>query len=185
MTLKLYGGARSRASIIQWYLEEISQDYEFVLIDLQAGEQHQPEFLAINPIGKVPAIVDDGFSLWESGAILLYLAEKYGHPSASLHERAVWGQWVLFANATLGPGLFTEALREKEAPRLLSALSSLLTDSAFFLGDAFTVVDVAVGAYLSYARLMLGMDFADYAAIAQYVSHIENRPAYQKTIGAR
>lgn len=54
--LKLYGGARSRASIIQWYLEELTLPYEFVLLDLQAGEQRQPDFLAINPIGKVPAM---------------------------------------------------------------------------------------------------------------------------------
>jgi glutathione S-transferase len=185
MTLKLYGGARSRASIVQWYLEEIGLDYEFILLDLQAGEHHQPEFLAINPIGKVPAIVDGDLLLWESGAILLYVAERYGQPSASLNERAIWSQWVLFANATLGPGLFTEALREKEGPRLLAAVNSVLEKSTFFTGDAFTVVDVAVGSYLSYARLMLGLDFAEYPAIANYVSRIESRPAYQKTIGAR
>ena len=76
--LKLYGGARSRASIVQWYLEELNIPYEFVLLDLPAGEHQQPEYLAINPMGKVPAIVDGDFQLWESGAIILYLAEKYG-----------------------------------------------------------------------------------------------------------
>lgn len=54
--LKLYGGARSRASIVQWYLEELGVPYEFVMLDMQAGEHRQPEFLTINPIGKVPAI---------------------------------------------------------------------------------------------------------------------------------
>lgn len=73
--LKLYGGARSRASIVQWYLEELGIPYEFVLLDMQAGEHLLPEFLAINPIGKVPAIADGNFTLWESGAILLYLAD--------------------------------------------------------------------------------------------------------------
>jgi glutathione S-transferase len=77
--LKLYGGERSRASIVQWYLEELNVPYEFILLDMQAGEHRQPEFLAINPIGKVPAIQDDDFILWESGAILLYIAEKYGN----------------------------------------------------------------------------------------------------------
>jgi glutathione S-transferase len=76
--LKLYGGARSRASIVQWYLEELEVPYEFVKLDMQAGEHLKPEYLAINPVGKVPAIVDGDFQLWESGAILLYLADKYG-----------------------------------------------------------------------------------------------------------
>ncbi|MEM7769387.1 MAG: glutathione S-transferase family protein [Cyanobacteria bacterium P01_E01_bin.6] len=183
--LRLYGGARSRASIIQWYLEEINLVYEFVMVDLQAGEQYQPAFLAINPIGKVPAVVDGDFAIWESGAILLYLAETYGRPSASLRERTIWAQWVLFANATLGPGLFTESLREKEAPRLLTAVSDIVEAAPFFLGEFFSVVDVAVGSYLSYARLMLGLDFADYPAIAAYVGRMESRPAFQKTIGAR
>jgi len=60
--LKLYGGARERASIVQWYLEELEVPYEFVLLDLQAGEQRQPEFLGINPMGKVPGIVDGDFN---------------------------------------------------------------------------------------------------------------------------
>jgi len=70
--LKLYGGARSRASIVKWYLEEIGVPYEFVMLDMQAGAHLGPEYLEINPIGKVPAIVDGDFKLWESGAILLY-----------------------------------------------------------------------------------------------------------------
>ena len=183
--LKLYGGARSRASIVQWYLEEIGLTHEFVLVDLQAGEQNQPDFLAINPIGKVPAIMDGEFTLWESGAILLYLAEKYGEPHANLNERATWKQWVLFANATLGPGLFTETLRDKEAPKLLNAINTILDHSTFFLDNRFSVVDVAVGSYLSYARLMLNLAFAKYPAIATYVKQIEERPAFQKTIGSR
>jgi glutathione S-transferase len=76
--LKFYGGARSRASIVQWYLEELAISYEFVLLDMQNAEHRKPEFLFINPMGKVPAITDGDFALWESGAILLYLDEKYG-----------------------------------------------------------------------------------------------------------
>lgn len=88
--LKLYGGARSHASIVQWYLEERKVPYEFVLLNMQA-EKHRPEFLAINPMGKVPAIVDADFKLWESGAILLYLVEKYGK-TPFLEQRAELSQ---------------------------------------------------------------------------------------------
>ena len=94
--LKLYGGVRTRAFIVQWYLEELGVPYEFVLLDLEAGEHRQPEFLAINPMGKVPAIVDGEFPLWESGAILLYIAEKYGQIPDSLER---------IASAQVGDGL--------------------------------------------------------------------------------
>jgi len=80
--LKLYGSLFSRASIIKWYLEELNVPYEFVNLDMKAGEHLKPDFLAINPIGKVPAIVDGELKLWESGAILLYLAQKYSQVSS-------------------------------------------------------------------------------------------------------
>jgi glutathione S-transferase len=113
--IKLYGGARSRASIVKWYLEELQAPYELQLLDMKVGEHLQPEFLAINPFGKVPAIADGDFLLWESGAILLYLADKYAEVK-TLEERAIASQWVLFANSTLGNGLFIAETREKEAP---------------------------------------------------------------------
>lgn len=182
--LKLYGGVRSRASIVQWYLEELDIPYEFVLLDMQAGEHRQPEFLAINPMGKVPAIVGD-FKLWESGAILLYLAEKYAPAPITLEQRAELTQWVLFANATLGPGLFMEANREREMPRLLTALDQSLEAQSFLLGEEFSVADVAVGSTLGFAEMMLKLDFGAYEAIASYVKRLTARPAFQKTIGAR
>jgi len=68
--LKLYGGEFSRASIVQWYLEELQAPYEFIRLDMKAGEHLQPKFLSLNPFGKVPTITDGEFKLWESGAIL-------------------------------------------------------------------------------------------------------------------
>ena len=183
--LKLYGGARSRASIVQWYLEELSVPYEFVLLDMAAGEHFKPEYLAINPMGKVPAIEDDEVTLWESGAILLYLAEKYGNVETSLEERSVREQWVLFANSTLATGLFVEANRDKEVPKLLTALSKILEQTPYLLGDEFTVVDVAVGSILAYVPIMLPIDLSPYPVILDYIKRINQRDAFQKTIGKR
>lgn len=183
--LKLYGGARSRASIVQWYLEEISVPYEFVLLDMQAGEHLDQSFLAINPIGKVPAIVDDNFKLWESGAILIYLAEKYGKMPDSLEQRAEITQWVFFANATLGTGIFVEASRERETPKLLTPLNQLFEKQAFVLGNEFTVADVAVGSILAYIPMMLKLDLSAYPAVVDYIQRICERPAFQKAIGGR
>ena len=185
MTLTLYGGARSRASIVQWYLEEKNIPYESVQLDLQAGEQRQPEFLAINPIDKVPALVDGTVTCWESGAILLYLADQYAETPLTAADRAVLAQWVLFANATLGPGLFSASNREQEGERLLSSLNPVLEKSSYLVGDAFSVADVAVGAYLGYAMMLQNLTYEDYPAIASYVQAIMQRPAFQKVIGSR
>jgi glutathione S-transferase len=183
--LKLYGGARSRASLVQWYFEELGLSYEFVLLDMAVGAHRAPEFLAINPFGKVPALVDGDFQLWESGALLLYVAEKYGNALQTLEERAIAQQWVLFANATLGPGVFVEATRDRELPRLLEPLNALLSQQPFLLGDSFSVVDVAVGSYLSYIPLMLPVDLSPYPVVQTYIQRLTERPAFQKTIGAR
>ncbi|MDZ8053731.1 MAG: glutathione S-transferase family protein [Aulosira sp. ZfuVER01] len=176
--LKLYGGTRSRASIIEWYLEELAIPYEFVLLDMQSGEHLQPEYLKINPMGKVPAVVDGDFQLWESGAILLYLADKYGKTALSPELRGVLSQWVLFANATLGPGLFGEENREREMPRLLTPLNNIFEQQPFLLGNEFTVADVAVGSILSYASLLLKLDLSAYPAVLDYVKRLSERPAF-------
>lgn len=183
--LKLYGGARSRASIVQWYLEELGIPYEFILLDMQTGEHRQPEFLAINPMGKVPAIVDGDFQLWESGAILLYLAEKQGQMPDSLEQRSKMTQWVLFANATLGPGVFVEASREREIPKLMTPLNEVLSQQPFLMGEQLSVVDVAVGSMLAYIPMMLKLDLSEYPAIVDYIKRLSERPAFKKAMAER
>jgi glutathione S-transferase len=181
--LKLYGGARSRASIVHWYLEELAIPYEFVKLDMQAGEHLKPDYLAINPFGKVPAIVDGDFQLWESGAILLYLADKYSKTPLSFQERAVFSQWVLFGNSTLATGVFVETNREREMPRLLTPLNEIFSKQPFLLGNEFTVADVAVGSILSYIPVMLKLDLSSYPAVLNYMKQLSERPAFQKSIG--
>jgi glutathione S-transferase len=182
--IKLYGGARSRASIVKWYLEELQVPYEFVQLDMQAGAHKQPEFLAINPMGKVPALTDGDFSLWESGAILLYLAQKYDptYP-ATPEKQAELYQWVLFANATLSMGVFMEATREKEGPQLLTPLSDRLLKQTFMLGESFSVADVAVGSVLTYIPMMLKLDLSPYPGVVAYSQRLSERPAFQQAMG--
>jgi glutathione S-transferase len=182
--LKLYGVGRSRASIVQWYLEELAIPYEFIVLDLQAGDLSQPTFKAINPFSKVPAIVDGDFTLWESGAILMYLAEKYGK-EFDVERRATIAQWVLFANSTLATGIFVEANREKETPRLMKPLSELFERQPFVLGDQFSAADVAVGSLLSYIPMMLKLDLSSYPGVVSYIQRMAERPAFEKAIGGR
>jgi len=181
--LKLYGGARSRASIVKWYLEEIAVPYEFVMLDMQAAAHLQPEYLEINPIGKVPAIVDGDFKLWESGAILLYLAQKYGKMPESLEQQAEIVQWVIFANATLGPGIFVEASRERETPRMLQPLNHIFEKQPFLMGDEFGVADAAVGSILAYIPMMLKLDLSPYPAVVDYIKRMSERPAFKNAMG--
>ena len=202
--LTLYGGALTRAFIVEWYLEELSVPYEFVQLEMQTGAHLKPDFLAINPMGKLPAIVDGNFKLWESGAILLYLAEKYEQLPQSLEERAEINQWLFFANATLIPGLFVPENCEREAPRLLNPLNQIFGEQPFLLGDRFSVADVAVGSVLAYIPLLLRLDlsfypeeiqnsirhlskidFDAYPWVVSYMKRLEKRDAFHKTIGAK
>lgn len=183
--LKLYGGSRSRASIIKWYLEEIGVEYEFILLDMENKEHLQPPFLQLNPMGKVPVIVDEEMTLWESGAILLYLAEKYGKEITSLAQRSILNQWILFANSTFATGLFIESNRDREIPKLLPPLENILSQHQFLLGDKFTVADVALGSMLAYTQILFKLDVSNYPHISKYIENIMHRPAFQNTIGKR
>ncbi|BAW97760.1 glutathione S-transferase [[Synechococcus] sp. NIES-970] len=181
--LKLYGGARSRASIVRWYLEELGADYEFVLLDMQKGEHQQPDFLGLNPFGKVPVITDGDFTLAESGAILLYLAEKFGQLPKEPEGKAIAYQWVLFANSTLAMGLTPSENRHAVMARYLQPLNEMLQKSPYLLGTDFTVADVAVGSLLAYIPLMFqDVDLSVYPSIQAYLQRLGDRPAFQKAI---
>ena len=116
---------------------------------------------------------------------MLYLAEKYDQPNISLETKSIWSQWIIFANSTLATGLFVEASREKETPQLLNALSVILGNTPYLLGEEFTVVDVAVGSMLAYVPLMLPIDLSPYPVILDYIKRMNDRPAFQATIGKR
>ncbi|MEO0801678.1 MAG: glutathione S-transferase family protein [Cyanobacteria bacterium J06642_2] len=180
--LKLYGGQRSRASIVQWYLEELGVSYEFCSLDMGREQHLQPDFLAINPMGKVPAIEDGDFKLWESGAILLYLAEKYDELEMSVERRALYNQWILFANATLGPNIFVEANREREMPRLMLPLNRMFAQQPFLLGSTLSVADIAVGSVLAYIPMLLKLDLSSYGAVERYIQSLSERAAFRKAI---
>jgi glutathione S-transferase len=183
--IKLYGGQFSRASIVHWYLEETGIPYEFIRLDMQAGEHRQPEFLAINPFGKVPTIVDADLQLFESGAILMYLADRYAKAFATPEERAQANQWVLFANSTLATGVFVEASRAKEMPILMGGLEQIFANQDYILGSAFSVADVALGAMLNYIPMMLKLDLSAYPQVVEYMQRVAARPAFQQTIANR
>jgi len=204
MALTLYGGARSRASMVLWYLKEKGIPCHFQTLEMQAGEHRQESFLAINPFGKVPALVDDAFQgpdgtplkLAESGAILLHLAENHagefgGDPGRAAALRSLSQQWVIYANATLGPAMFQAADRPDDLARQLAVLNERLSQDTSLLSGAWGPVpwgaaDCAVQSYLAYLPMFCsGVDLSPYAAIQASIAATNQRPAYQEAMGSR
>ena len=202
MSLTLYGAARSRASMVRWYLEEKGIPYQWISLDLGAGEQRQPAFLTINPFGKLPALVDDSLAgpdgqalkLFESGAILQHLAEQHGQEfggAAGAARRSLSLQWLLFANASFGPALIQAASKPEELERLLATLDPLLSAGPSLLGagvDAgeptWGAADCAIQSYLAYLPLFCPqMDLAPFPHVQASIDATRQRPAYQLAMG--
>ena len=190
MTITLYGGARTRASMPRWYMEEKGISYRWQMLDMQNGEHRREPFLSINPFGKLPALVHEDsalpggrLQLFESGAILLYLAELSGE-CATAASRALASQWVLFANATLATALFVPSNREKEFPRLMGVLNELLAPAQPLMGNGWGVADCAVHAYLAYLPMFFpDLDLSPYPAVQATIEATNNRPAYRTVMG--
>ncbi|MGB7565379.1 MAG: glutathione S-transferase family protein [Prochlorococcaceae cyanobacterium] len=196
MSLTLYGGARSRATMVAWYLEEKGIPYLWRQLDMAAGEHRQEPFLSLNPFGKVPVLVDDTgveeggvapgarLTLFESGAILLYLADRYGHEFANPEQRALAEQWVLFANATLSSALFISSNRETEFPRLLGVLDGLLAAGTPLIGETWGVADCALESHLAYLPVFFPqIDLSPYPHVAARIAATQARPAYRQVMG--
>ncbi|MEO5640596.1 MAG: glutathione S-transferase family protein [Sphingomicrobium sp.] len=193
--ITLYGHPYSRAHRVMWMLRELGLKFDHVPTDFIHGGTKAAEFLAVNPNGRVPALVDDGFVLFESLAINLYLARKYGGPLAPTDERdealaIQWSLWV--ANEIEGPLLFTAAnlalfpepdRRPDQAAiglgklsRPFGVLERLLGGQPYLLGDRFTVADLNVAAVMTLIPIC-GIDITAWPAMAGWLSLCLDRPA--------
>ena len=191
MTITIYGGPQTRASMPRWYLEEKGIPYQLVEISVGAGQNMQPDFLAINPFGKLPAMRDDSVLdatgqpviLFESGAILLHLAEHHGGEATRASERSMISQWTHFANSTLAFAIFVPDQKAKVLPRLLNQLNEKLSNN-FLVGDSWGAADCAVTAYLAYIKLFFpNEDLSSYPRIEALIEETSKRPAYRKVMG--
>ncbi len=194
--LKIYGIPRSRAFRTLWLAKELALDYENVPIDMGKGETRTPEFLAINPNGHVPAIDDDGFILWESMAINLYLAKKHSrgslYPIRFEDEARVW-QWSFWGMTELERPLLTalfhrallpEAQRdaaladqsEKDLGRPLMVLDQAVAARPYLVGEHFSIADLNVASILSWAR-PARIDLSHVPKMADWLRRCAERPA--------
>ena len=176
----------------RWYLEEKGIAYNLVELDLQAKQHREPDYLAINPFGKLPALVDDSLvgpdgdplTLFESGAILQHLADRHSDDIQTASERALTSQWLLFANATLAIALFVPSNREREFPRLMAELNQQLDPAKPLVGRSWGAADCAVQAYLAYLPIFFpDLDLSPYPTIQAVIASVQQRPAYRKAMG--
>ncbi len=180
-------------------LEEIGLPYKTVIFDLSSREQKQPEFLAINPNGRIPAIIDhdcEDFAVMESGAILIYLAEKSGQLlPADPKPRSEVMQWLMFQMGGVGPmqgqaHVFFRYAPEKlpyaidryqrEVRRLYEVLDTCLADREFLAGE-YSIADIATWPWVRIHK-WAGVEIADLANVSRWCATLEERPACAKGI---
>jgi glutathione S-transferase len=189
--IKLYWAPRSRAFSALWLMEETGQPYERVRIDISAGAQRTPEYLAINPMGKVPALTDGDATLAEAAAICAYVAERY--PEAKLAPalgdplRAKYLYWLFFAPGCIEPAMVQVATKIEmssvsagwgDAERVFDVLDVALMKGPWILGENFSAADIAVGSALNFAVRLFKM-VPSRPSFDAYIARCTARPAFQ------
>jgi glutathione S-transferase len=190
--LRLHHASPSRSSTILWMLEEIGEPYDLHVLDLQKGEQRLPEYLAINPMGKVPALEHDGILVTEVGAICLYLADAY--PGAGLAPaiadplRGPYLRWMFFQGNCLEPAIVDRALKREPGPPSLvpygdfdttvDVVARQVAPGPWFLGERFTAADVYLGSAIRWT-MQFGL-LPERPEFKAYVARLAERPALRR-----
>jgi glutathione S-transferase len=196
---KLYGISGSRAIRAIWGIEEVGIDYDHVVVSYGADSK-DADYLAVNPNGRIPALIDGDVTLFESMAINLYLAKKYGgalYPADAADEARSW-QWSVWAISEIEPlqmqiviqKFFTPA--EKRNPnvidyatntlqRPLKVLDAALQDRDWLIGDAFSVADLNVASVMHLMQ-MVGFNYSEHANVQRWANACFARPALARAL---
>jgi glutathione S-transferase len=195
--IRLYGIPASRALRSLWAIEEVGVEYEHVPTNF-LGDSKKPEYLAINPNGRIPTLVDGDVTLFESMAINLYLARKYdgGLQPKTLEDEARAVQWSFWGMTELEPPLMqmvlnkvmlpepkrdADAVKAAEAAirKPLGVLDGAVARRSHLLGDTFTIADLNVASVLSVAQFV-GFDFSEFANVQRWYDACTARPAFAR-----
>jgi glutathione S-transferase len=200
--LRIYGIARTRAFRALWIAAELGLPYEHLPIEIGEAGARAPEFLAINPNGRLPFIDDDGFVLFESLAITLYLAKKHSlgklYPASPQDEARAW-QWSFWAisevdrgvniwslHAVRLPAIERDAAKRDEALKVVAApfkiLDAAVAAQPYLLGNEFTVADLNVAAVISRA---IEMDLTTVPNLETWLTKCLERPAARKALALK
>ena len=190
--MRLYWSPRSRSFTALWLMEETGKPYERVLTDISTGAQKKPDYLAINPMGKVPALKDGDATLAEATAICAYVAERY--PDAKLAPpvgdplRAKYLYWLFFAPGCIEPAMVQISTKLEmssvaagwgEASRVFDVLDAALAKGPWILGETFSAADIAIGSALNFSVRLFKM-VPSRPSFDAYIARCMARPAFQR-----
>ena len=193
--LTLYHASPSRSSIARWMLEEIGEPYDLHVLSLSKGEQRAPDYLAVNPMGKVPALKHGDTVITEAAAICTYLADEF--PQAQLNvpvgdpRRGTYLRWLFFAPSCIEPAITDRAFPRKEEPRrgmlgygdfdtVMSVVAAAVEPGPYLMGEQFTAADVVLGSTLRWG-MMFGV-LPKRPEFVAYVGRLEQQPALKRAI---
>ena len=191
--LTLYHIAPSRSSIVHWMLEEVGQPYDIHLLSMNRGENRAPEYLAVNPMGKVPALKHCNVVITEAAAICAYLADEF--PQAGLNvpigdpRRGVYLKWLFFGPSCIEPAMTDRAFPRKEEARramlgygdfdtVMDVVAKAVAPGPYLIGERFTAADVIVGATLRWG--MMFKLIPERPEFTAYAARLAQRPALQR-----
>lgn len=192
MTVTLFHAPNTRSTGALTLLEELGAPYELRVLDMKGGENRRPEFLAVNPMGKVPALLDSGTLVTEQVAIYLHLADRFPAaglaPATSDPQRGRYLRWMVFYAASFEPAVVDRALQRGDAPLAMSpygtydavieAVRGMLAPGPFVLGDTFSAADVLWGSALAWT-MMFGI-VPKLAEFTAYAERVTTRPAFER-----
>jgi glutathione S-transferase len=188
--LVFFHAPNTRSSGTRILLEELGASYELHALDMKAGDQRKPEYLAVNPLGKVPAIVHDGALITEQGAIFIYLADLFAEaglaPAIGDPLRGPYLRWLVYYGSSFEPALIDRALKREPAPRgtspysdydsMLETILEPIRKGPYLLGERFSAADVLWGTAL---RWTTGFKLVPVLPeITAYIARVCGRPAF-------
>jgi glutathione S-transferase len=202
--IQIYGSPRSSAGRCFVMLEEAGLKYEVPALDIMGKREHKDEaFLKLNPNGKVPCLIDDGFVLWESAAIVTYLAEKYKPEllGNNAQEKGLVQQWSFWAMTEAQPPMVDILIqkifvpegkrdlalierREKQIPGILEVLEQSLTNKKFLVSEKYSVADLMAASAVNIA-FAIQLDLAKFTNIKAWMAEVKSRPAWQRVEALR
>ncbi|HEX6997150.1 MAG TPA: glutathione S-transferase family protein [Gammaproteobacteria bacterium] len=191
--LVFYHNPMSRGRIVHWMLEEIGVPYEVRLLSFERGEHKAPEFLALNPMGKIPTVVHDGTVVTEAAAICAYLADAFPSaglaPPASSSQRGPYYRWLFFGAGCVEAALVDRMLSRPAAQRsvtigygtyedTLNALERAITPGPYILGERFSAADVYIASEIGWGLYTKTLE--PRPAFVEYSERCRSRPAAKR-----
>ena len=191
--LTLYHAAPSRSSIVRWMLEELGEPYDLHVLSLAKGEQRAPSYLAVNPMGKVPALKHGDTVITEAAAICTYLADEFPHARLNVPvgdpRRGAYLKWLFFSPSCIEVAITDRAFPRQEQPRpgtlgygdfdtVMNVVAKAVEPGPYLMGEHFTAADIVLGSTLRWGMMFnLLPKRPEFAA---YVGRLEQRPALKR-----